>query len=132
MALAAMLVVLASGCGASSGVSPPGSADLANGKTVFVSKCGGCHQLADAGTQGKIGPDLDAAAVGVRLSGFKMSSFEAMVHNQIIEPDPFGKMPKDIVTGQDASDVSAYVASVAGLELAKQQRERAGGTTAPQ
>ena len=31
-------------------------------KAVFTSTCGGCHTLAAAGTSGRIGPDLDAAA----------------------------------------------------------------------
>ena len=36
--------------------------DAAAGKTVFASAgCGGCHTLADAGTNGSIGPNLDDA-----------------------------------------------------------------------
>ncbi len=53
------------------------------------------------------------------------------MRNQIEDPDPFGAMPKDIVTGADAADVSAYVASVAGVELAKQEIQQ-NGSTAPQ
>ena len=38
----------------------PGAAgDAAAGKVVFTSNCGGCHTLADAGTNGNIGPNLD-------------------------------------------------------------------------
>ena len=125
------LSVFASGCGASSGVAPASDVDLANGKTVFIAKCGACHTLAEAGTQGTIGPNLDDAYVGPRLSGFEQSSMEALVRQQIEEPDPFGSMPKDIVTGSDAADVSAYVASVAGVELAKQKQQE-NGTTAPE
>ena len=125
------LSVFASGCGASSGVAPASDVDLANGKTVFIAKCGACHTLAEAGTQGQIGPNLDDAYVGPRLSGFEQSSMEALVRQQIEEPDPFGQMPKDIVTGSDAADVSAYVASVAGVELAKQQQKE-NGTNAPE
>ena len=66
-----------------------------------------------------------------RLSGFEQSSFEALVRQQIAEPDPFGAMPKDLVTGSDAADVSAYVASVAGVELAKEQQKE-NGTSAPE
>ncbi len=125
------LSVFASGCGASSGVAPASDVDLANGKTVFTAKCGSCHTLADAGTSGTIGPNLDDAFVGDRLSGFETSSTEALVRQQIEDPDPFGVMPKDIVTGSDAADVSAYVASVAGVELAKQNQQQ-NGSTAPQ
>ena len=51
----------ASGCGVQSGVAGPGEADLANGKKLFITTCGGCHTLADAGTKGTIGPNLDDA-----------------------------------------------------------------------
>ena len=36
-----------------------GQGDAAAGKTVFTSNCGGCHTLADAGTTGAVGPNLD-------------------------------------------------------------------------
>ena len=42
----------ASGCGVQSGVAGSGGADLANGKKLFITTCGGCHTLADAGTSG--------------------------------------------------------------------------------
>jgi mono/diheme cytochrome c family protein len=104
-------------CGGS-GASQPGEADLANGKTLFVSQCGGCHVLDDAGTQGTIGPNLDAAAAGDRIAGLEQSSFEALVRQQIDEADE--PMPRHLVTGDDARDVAAYVASVAGVKLAQQ------------
>ena len=45
---------------AEGGGSPPAAAELAAGKTVFLSMgCGGCHTLADAGTTGNVGPNLD-------------------------------------------------------------------------
>jgi mono/diheme cytochrome c family protein len=133
--VAVLLVVavaaLASGCGGS-GVAAPGQADMANGKKVFQTDCGGCHTLADAATHGTIGPNLDDAAVGDRMSNLSESSFEALVRNQISEPDPYGKMPANIVTGNDARDVAAYVASVAGVAMAKQERQQYGVTTTPQ
>ncbi len=125
------LAIFASGCGPASDVSAPGAADLANGKKVFTTSCGACHTLDDAGTKGTIGPNLDYAAVGARLDDFKESSFEALVRNQISEPDPYGQMPKDIVTGDDARDVSAYVASVAGVKLAQQEKQQNNVTTVP-
>jgi mono/diheme cytochrome c family protein len=103
------------GCGGS-GVSAPGEADLANGKTQFQQKCGGCHVLADAGTSGTLGPNLDDAAAGSRIEGLEQSSFEALVRQQIDEADE--PMPRHLVTGDDARDVAAYVASVAGVKLA--------------
>ena len=54
-AAAAMLgaVLAAAGCG-TGGVDT--SSNVAGGKELFVSKCGSCHTLADAGTTGKVGP----------------------------------------------------------------------------
>jgi mono/diheme cytochrome c family protein len=125
---------LAAGCG-TGGISS-GSADRAHGKELFVQKCGSCHTLADAGTQGKIGPNLDDAFTGPRAQGFKETSIRNVVHDQILYPvtnpsgvqtgpggseQPVQGMPAKLVTGDDADDVAAYVASVAGLP--------AGGTT---
>jgi mono/diheme cytochrome c family protein len=117
-ALIAVLLVAGgvAGCGGS-GVSAPGEADLANGKTLFVSKCGICHVL-DDGTAGTVGPNLDDAYAGSRIEGLKQSSFEALVRQQIDEADP--PMPRHIVKGDDARDVAAYVASVAGVKLAQE------------
>jgi mono/diheme cytochrome c family protein len=127
----AAAALLAAGCG-TGGISK-GKADTANGKQLFQEKCGSCHTLADAGTQGKIGPNLDDAFSGPRREGFKESSIRNIVHGQIkyaIEhPSGFVKgpngeelpapgMPRDLVTGSDANDVAAYVASVAGVSAA--------------
>jgi cytochrome c2 len=59
----------ASGCGVQSGVAGSGGADLANGKKLFITTCGGCHTLADAGTKGTIGPNLDDAYQEPRAEG---------------------------------------------------------------
>jgi sulfite dehydrogenase len=77
-------------------------ADIAAGKTAFVATCGGCHQLKDAGTSGNVGPDLDSVAP---LSADKVAQ-------QIANGG--GAMPAKLLTGQDAANVAAYVASVAG------------------
>jgi cytochrome c553 len=70
-------------------------------KAKFASTCGGCHTLADAGTKGTVGPNLD---------GLKPD--EATVEHQIANGG--GAMPPKLLTGQDAKDVAAYVAAVAG------------------
>jgi mono/diheme cytochrome c family protein len=92
-ALIAVLLVAGglAGCGGS-GVSAPGEADPANGKKLFVSNCGNCHVLDDAGTLGTVGPNLDDAAAGSRIAGLKPSSFEALVRQQIdAAPPRFGR-----------------------------------------
>ena len=124
----AAAALLAAGCG-TSGLAPA-NADKAKGKELFKEKCGACHTLADAGTLGTIGPNLDDAFAGPRAQGFKESSIRNVVHDQILYPTtnptgvitgpggiehPVQGMPAKLVTGDDADDVAAYVASVAGV-----------------
>ena len=131
-ALAALAVaVAAAGCGGT-GTAAPGQADLANGKKLFVTSCGICHVMSEAGTKGAVGPNLDFAYAGDRLQGMEPSSFESMVREQIESPDPRGVMPANVVKGSDAQDVAAYVASVAGLQLAAQERKQNNLTTTPE
>ena len=124
----AAAALLTAGCG-TSGLAPA-NADKARGKMLFQQKCGACHTLADAGTSGTIGPNLDDAFSGPREQGFKESSIRNVVHDQIFYPTthptgvitgpggiehPVQGMPAKLVTGDDADDVAAYVASVAGI-----------------
>jgi mono/diheme cytochrome c family protein len=96
-------------------------ADLENGEQLFSEQCGRCHILAASGSVGEVGPDLDAAFAEVRANpGFDEDSIEGVVEYQIRNPrytDPEDPtyMPANLVTGDDASDVAAYVASVAGV-----------------
>jgi plastocyanin len=95
--------------------------DLVAGKTAFVAKCGSCHTLERAGTTGVTGPDLDAAFRRSLGEGFKRSTVEGIVRRQIEQPaktaqiDPLtgkqaGFMPANLVDGELAEDVAAYVA----------------------
>jgi plastocyanin len=99
--------------------------NLVNGKEQFVANCGSCHVLSRAGTRGVTGPNLDEAFQRARQDGFGESTFDGLVLAQIQNPnknpsyDPAtGKaqpvMPADLVTGEDAEDVAAYVAAAAG------------------
>jgi plastocyanin len=99
-----------SGCGRSD------SADLVNGKKLFIGKgtCGSCHTLQRAGTKGNQGPNLDAAFENARQHGFGDSVIEGVVKDQINTPRRGSIMPADLVTGNDRRDVAAYVAQVAG------------------
>ena len=118
--LGAAVAVLA-GCGTVGHTSAGG--DSQRGKQLFVDNCGSCHTLADAGTKGTIGPDLDDAFRQSREAGLGQSTIAQVVRGQIAYPivDPPTEqpgMPADIVTGRDADDVASYVADVAGLEPA--------------
>ena len=77
--------------------------DAVAGKEVFVgeSSCSSCHTLADAGSTGTIGPNLDA----VKPSYDKVVS---QVTNGGGVMPPFG----DKLTEEQIQDVAAYVSSV--------------------
>ena len=114
----AAVVLLGAGCGETVGYTEA-TGDKTNGKELFTAKCGSCHTLADAGTTGTIGPNLDDAFAESRRNGLGESTFVQVVRDQIaysIENPSTGApgMPANIVTDQDAIDVSTYVASVAG------------------
>jgi sulfur oxidation c-type cytochrome SoxX len=83
--------------------------DLSNGKAMFVEKCGSCHELGRAGTAGTTGPSLDAAFQTALADGMDRDTVEGIVHKQILHPRKGSAMPAELVTGDDATDVSAYV-----------------------
>ena len=93
------------------------SADLEAGKTAFQA-CGACHTLADAGTTGSetggenAGPDLDDAFRASREVGIDPDQFKGVVRHWIEYAQP--PMPRNMVEGEEADNVAAYVASVAG------------------
>jgi mono/diheme cytochrome c family protein len=75
----------------------------AQGKQVFTSNCGGCHTLADAGTNGQVGPvlddvkpDKDAVVRQVDNGGGQMPAFKGKLSDSQIDA------------------VGTYVSSVAG------------------
>jgi cytochrome c5 len=74
-----------------------------SGKDIFLANCGSCHTLADAGTSGKIGPNLD-----------QLKPPLSIVQRQVINGS--GAMPafKGQLTTAQITAVAKYVASVAG------------------
>ena len=92
------------------------SSDSDKGKTLFLAKCSGCHTLADAGSHGNQGPNLDDAFAYSRKQGFKQETIEQVVRDQIELAVP--PMPQNLVKGADADAVAAYVAMVAGKPVA--------------
>ena len=122
VAIAALaLALVAAGCGNKQ------NADLENGKRLFTGQlakgqktgdnyqpCGSCHTLARAGTKGTQGPNLDLAFLAARQDGMNDRTFQGVVEDQIAHPLRDSIMPAGIVTGDDSTDVAAYVAAVAG------------------
>ncbi len=89
------------------------------GRELFGARCGFCHTLAASNSIGKVGPNLDV-----------LQPTEALVlrviNNGCLQNPPspsspeaclgFGNMPAGVYQGQDAQDVAAFVAAVAGKE----------------
>jgi len=111
-ALAVATAALVSGCGAVDHMSAS-EGDPSNGKTLFSQKCASCHVLADANAKGTIGPSLDAAFASVRLQKFDESTIRDVVRGQIAYPEE--PMPAELVVGDDADDVAAYVGKCGGV-----------------
>ena len=84
---------------------PSAEGDPAAGKEVFLGSaaCGGCHTLADAGSTGQVGPNLDESQPDYELA------LDRVTNGQ-------GGMPSfsSTLSEQQIADVSAYVSSVAG------------------
>lgn len=76
--------------------------DPVAGKTVFLLNCGGCHTLADAGTQGT-SVDLDATK----------PSYDRVV-DRVVNGRRLMPSFKALLSPQQIADVSVYVSSVAG------------------
>jgi mono/diheme cytochrome c family protein len=144
IALVAGVTTLLSACTNTTSSNP----DLVSGKKLFAAKCGSCHVLNRAGTKGTVGPDLDQAFQQPLKDGLQRSGIRGLVHDQILYPPSFAldekgqrpdgsqAMPAKIVTGKDADNVAAYVASVvskpgkdSGL-LAKAIPQAGGGAPA--
>ena len=80
------------------------NADVAAGKQIFQQNCGTCHTLADAGTNGQVGPVLDQIKPDMQrvLNALKKGGLGS------------GTMPANLVTGKQAQQVAKYVSTVAG------------------
>jgi mono/diheme cytochrome c family protein len=125
--LLAATAILTAGCGAVPHLTA-NAGDPARGKALFTGKgtCGSCHTLADAGAKGTIGPNLDEAFRYDKCQGFQLSTIRDVVRGQIayatanpgttdpVTGGPVTGMPDNLLRGQDAKDVAAYVAKVAG------------------
>jgi mono/diheme cytochrome c family protein len=110
--LATLIVVVGSGCGTGG---PAEGGNATQGQKLFLSegKCGGCHTLKAAPSSGHIGPNLDDAFRQDKAEGYKESTIENVVLDQIRFPRKGSVMPADLLEGQDAVDVAAFVAKCA-------------------
>jgi cytochrome c553 len=84
---------------------PSGEGDAAAGREVFLgtSGCGTCHTLADAGTSGTVGPNLDDAQPDFDLVVDRVTNGQGLM-------PPFSST----LSEQQIQDVAAYVSTAAG------------------
>ena len=111
---ASLLAAVALGACGSEGIQLSGSDPNYGGAELFSERCGGCHTLDAAGTQGSAnralrnqGPNLnerveseDDVLYAIRNGGFTGAI-----------------MPQNIVVGDEADAVAAFVAGAAGTEV---------------
>lgn len=109
---AALLAALAlSACGGSKGVSDEIAAEYQDGAQIFSERCGGCHTMAIAGTQGSGNRSLRAQ--GPNLDGRVTTADDAL---RAIQNGGFSGaiMPQNIVVGEDAEKVAAFIGEYSG------------------
>jgi cbb3-type cytochrome c oxidase subunit III len=82
---------------------PPRGGQAADGKDIFTTNCAGCHTLADAGTTGTVGPNLDQAKPPKSLVVDRVTNGKGVM-------PPF----KGTLTDAQIQAVADYVSSVAG------------------
>lgn len=111
-----MVALTASACGAVGRVT---TGDPAHGKELFlqsanpsVPSCASCHTLADAGSTGTVGPNLDDAFSSDKQQGFSTQSMADLVRGQIAYPE--APMPANLYSGQNADDIALYIAKCSG------------------
>ena len=135
--LGALALFALAGCGTGGTVEASSSG---NGRQLFIEKCGGCHTLADAGTRGIIGPNLDDAFAVPIEEGFDQSTILEVVIGQMRfpvapmpEPDSPQMFPPSEYTDEgreQAMDaIASYVASVAGRPASGGGAAAGGGAT---
>ncbi len=96
------------GADASPGSSVP--TDNEQGLQIFQINCGACHTLAAAGTDGKIGPNLDQdLGTGQKSPDVVKGNYNLVLNT--VEHGIGGRMPKELVQGDQAKLVASFVAN---------------------
>ena len=96
------------------GASPEGvPSSLQPGKDLFVTNCGACHTLAKAGTDGVVGPNLDELLAPPTAAAPDPATIKPRVLSAI-QNGVAGRMPKGVLSGQQADEVATFVSQVAG------------------
>jgi len=116
----AAAALLTAGCG-SQGVQVAEDDPMHKGAVIFAERCGSCHTLDAAGTQGSTfnvadresvdGPNFDTRVEEVRdiIYAIENGGFSGAI------------MPENIVTGDEKQQVAEFLAKYAGSEVASER-----------
>jgi mono/diheme cytochrome c family protein len=124
--IAVAVLATAAGCG-TQGIQVSENDPLHEGAQLFAERCSGCHTLEAAGTQGTAnrserqqGPDLDQRPETMAdvIYAIRNGGFSGAI------------MPQNIVVGEDADKVAAFVAKYAGQDVTESPAPAAATTTA--
>jgi mono/diheme cytochrome c family protein len=124
--IAAAAVAAATGCG-TQGVQVPSDDPTHEGAQIFAERCSGCHTLTPAGAEGSAnrservqGPNLDQRTVSLEdaIYAIRNGGFSGAI------------MPQNIVVGEDAQKVAAFVAKYAGQDVTEAAAPPSPTTTA--
>jgi mono/diheme cytochrome c family protein len=111
--IAVAALAVAAGCG-TQGVQVPDNDPTHAGAEIFAQRCSGCHTLTPAGTEGSSnrservqGPNLDQRheTMADVIYAIRNGGFSGAI------------MPQNIVVGDDARKVAAFVAKYAGEDV---------------
>ena len=111
--IAVAAAAAATGCG-TQGIQVPSDDPTHAGAEIFAQRCSGCHTLTPAGTEGSAnrservqGPNLDQRheTMADVIYAIRNGGFSGAI------------MPQNIVVGDDAQKVAAFVAKYAGEDV---------------
>ena len=114
--IAVALLATAVGCG-TQGIEVPDNSPDHQGAVLFSERCSGCHTLTPAGTEGSAnrsqrqqGPNLNQRTESMSdvLFAIRNGGFSGAI------------MPQNIVVGDDAEKVAAFVSKYAGQDVTQQ------------
>ena len=133
--LLVLLVVSAAGvlsaCGSETVDVPGASASVENGAKLFAERCSGCHTLDSAGAQGSATKVSDRE----RVDGPNLNVRKVCYDNALFALRNGGYsgaiMPENIVIGQDAKDVAAYIAEYSGKAASDPKSPSGPAVTCP-
>jgi cytochrome c oxidase subunit 2 len=85
------------------------------GEQLFASTCGSCHTLADAGTEGQTGPDLDTVLPGQDADSVLQSIVEPNAEiSEGFQPDVMPQNYGEMFSEQQLQGLVEYLLEAAG------------------